>query len=127
MLFGWLKFKSYRIAQAAKYWIQFGWLIALNAQLWEKSLIRKLQHYMQTPLRFIAETEDGESHEPILQPEDVIEYADLCAVAYAQMRTDVDTNFGSDNPIVDSGCGQSIYPRSWLERMGETLWLRPVR
>jgi hypothetical protein len=124
MLFGWLKLKSYR---TAKYWILFGWLIALNAQFWERSRISALQHYMQNSLRVTVGTEDGESHQLILQPGDVFEYADLYAVAYAPMRTDVDTDFGSDNPIVVSGCGQSIYPRSWLEGMGEKLWLRPAR
>jgi hypothetical protein len=33
VLFGWLKLKYYRTAQAAKYWILFGWLIALGAQI----------------------------------------------------------------------------------------------
>ena len=31
MLFDWLRFRFYRTAQAVKYWILFGWLIALSA------------------------------------------------------------------------------------------------
>ena len=116
MLFGWVKTQGSRI----KFWLLFGWLVAANANYWSKVLSKELQHERSNGASLIVETEGEKLQEMVITE---------CALAesFAPVRSVVDTNYGEDNPIIDSGCGQSIYPQSWLQRLGETLKLRPVR
>ena len=81
---------------------------------------RELQHERSNGASLIVETEGEKLQEMVITE---------CALAesFAPVRSVVDTNYGEDDPIIDSGCGQSIYPQSWLQRLGETLKLRPVR
>jgi transposase InsO family protein len=40
-------------------------------------------------------------------------------------RVMIDTDYGTTSCIADSGCGPTIFPKSWLQRYGEKLGLRP--
>jgi hypothetical protein len=125
MLFNWMKWLTSYTGESIKFWILFGWVTALNARYWESALKKELRHCLLHAISILAETEDGEVHQLLLDEDDVCK-AGVCAAAYAPARTAVDTDYGIDEPIIDSGCGQSIYPKSWLQRMGEKFKLRPA-
>ena len=110
--------------------LMFGWLIWMNTWYWNRALLKEWKFQSQNSVQVQLVDEQGEEWTAHLMMNEEDEDESVCCAidqeAYTPLRAELDTEFGSDNPILDSGCGPSIYPRSWLQRLGEHLKLRPA-
>jgi hypothetical protein len=110
--------------------LMFGWLILMNTWYWNRALLKEWKFQSQNGVQVQLVDEQGEEWTAHLMMNEEDEDESVCCAidqeAYTPLRAELDTEFGSDNPILDSGCGPSIYPRSWLQRLGEHLKLRPA-